>query len=31
MKKYRPYRAGYIVLYILGLLCISDALITLIK
>ena len=31
MKKYRPYRSGYIVLYILGLLCISDALVTLIK
>ena len=31
MKKYRPYRSGYIVLYILGLLCVSDALVTLIK
>lgn len=25
MKKFRPYKAGYIVLYILGFLCIGDA------
>ena len=31
MKKYRPYRAGFIVIYILGVLCMSDAIITLIK
>ena len=31
MKRYRPYRAGYIVIYILGVLCMSDAIITLIK
>ena len=31
MKKYHPYRAGFIVIYILGLLCISDALFTLIQ
>ena len=29
MKKYRPYRAGFIVIYILGVLCMSDALFTL--
>ena len=31
MKKFRPYRAGYIVLYILGVLCVSDAAVTLFK
>lgn len=25
MKKFRPYKAGYIVLYALGVLCLSDA------
>ncbi len=25
MKKFRPYKAGFIVLYVLGFLCISDA------
>jgi len=25
MKKFRPYQAGYIVLYVLGVLCVSDA------
>ena len=31
MKRYRPYRAGYIVIYILGVLCMSDAIFTLIQ
>ncbi len=31
MKKYRPYRAGFIVIYVLGVLCIGDALVTLVK
>ena len=31
MKKYRPYRAGFIVIYILGVLCISDAVTTLVR
>ena len=31
MKKYRPYRAGFIVIYVLGVLCISDAIYTLIS
>ena len=31
MKRYRPYRAGFIVIYILGLLCISDAIVTLVR
>lgn len=25
MKKFRPYKAGYIVLYVLGVLCVGDA------
>ena len=25
MKKFRPYKAGYIVLYVLCVLCIGDA------
>lgn len=31
MKKYRPYRAGFIVIYVLGLLCTVDAVYTLIS
>lgn len=31
MKKFRPYKAGYIVLYVLALLCISDAVFSLIS
>ena len=31
MKKYRPYCAGYIVLYALSLLCLVDAGVTLVK
>ena len=31
MKKYRPYCAGYIVLYALSLLCIGDAVVSLIS
>ena len=31
MNRYRPYRAGFIVIYILGLLCISDAIVTLVR
>ncbi len=31
MKKYRPYKAGFIVIYVLGVLCISDAVITLVR
>lgn len=30
MKKFRPYKAGYIVLYVLGVLCLGDAVYTLI-
>ena len=28
MKRYRPHCAGYIVLYVLGLLCLVDAVYT---
>ena len=31
MKKFRPYKAGFIVIYVLSVLCISDALITLVR
>lgn len=31
MKKYRPYRAGFIVIYVLGVLCIGDAVLSLIR
>lgn len=31
MKKFRPYKAGYIVMYALGVLCIGDAVISLIR
>ena len=31
MKKYRPYKPGFIVLYVLGLLSISDAVYTLVS
>lgn len=31
MKKFRPYQAGYIVLYVLAVLCTSDALYSLIS
>lgn len=31
MKKYRPYRAGFIVIYVLGIMCIGDALVTLVQ
>ena len=31
MKKYRPYRAGFVVIYILGFLCMGDAIATLIQ
>lgn len=31
MKKYRPFTSGFIVIYVLGVLCIGDALITLIN
>jgi len=31
MKKFRPYKAGYIVLYALGVLCLGDAVFTLIS
>ena len=31
MKKFRPYQAGYIVLYVLGILCTSDAVYSLIS
>lgn len=31
MKKYYPYRAGFIVIYVLGLLCIGDAVFSLIS
>ncbi len=31
MKKYRPYRAGFIVIYVLGVLCLGDAIVSLIR
>ena len=31
MKKFRPYKAGFIVLYVLGFLCIGDAVYSLIS
>ena len=31
MKKYRPLKAGFIVIYVLGVLCVSDALFSLIS
>ena len=31
MKKYRPYKAGFIVLYVLVLMCVGDAVYTLIS
>ena len=31
MKKFRPYKAGFIVLYVLALLCIGDAIFSLIS
>lgn len=31
MNKYRPYRAGFIVIYVLGVLCIGDAIYSLIS
>ena len=30
MKKFRPYKPGFIVLYVLGFLCVSDAVYSLI-